>query len=246
MRLTADELAALPAKAKRDPEVVKLYQSHDYATAYALHTDRRVLSEGAATAAGADASRDNWDTHGDLQRDFLIHSGLQPHHRLLEIGCGGGRLARKIVPYLEIGHYHGVDISSAAIDAAADLALEEGWAWHLPTFWQHIEVAPLSFEFIWAHSVFTHLPVPMIEQVMREAGRRLASSGSVFLWTYIPSNQTERYGLTQFRTTLEDYAACAARAGLTFDEVPNWVRATGYEPGRWTYGQSVAVSRRIG
>ena len=96
--LTADELAALPPKARRDPKTVAIYAEFDYLTAYAMHTDRRVLTEGIGPAAGADASRDNWDSHGELQRDFLITQGLRPEHCLLDIGCGGGRLARKVVP----------------------------------------------------------------------------------------------------------------------------------------------------
>jgi SAM-dependent methyltransferase len=244
-RLTSEELAALPEKAKRDPAVVDLYRENDYLTAYALHTDRRVLKEGHEPAAGADASRDNWDRHGELQRDFLIHAGLKPEHWLLDLGCGAGRLARKIVPYLEIGHYHGVDISAASLEAAHKLARTEGWLERAPLFWiDHVPPVAESYDFIWAHSVVPHLPPPLIAELMVEAAR-LLKLGGVFYWTYVPSKTTARYGLTQFRTALDVYQACTAQAGLTFAEVPDWVRAAGYVPGRWSYGQSLAVSRHV-
>jgi SAM-dependent methyltransferase len=245
MKLTAEELAALPPKAKRDPKVVHLYREHDYLTAYSLHTAERIAQEGYEAAAGADASRDNWDTHGNLQRDFLLNMGLQPHHRLLEFGCGAGRLARKIVPYLEEGHYHGVDISTAAITAAKELSIREGWNARHPRFWwRNIHASQVrSFQFVWAHSVTTHLPPPLIAELFAEAANAMVDNG-VFYWTYLPAERDERYGLTQFRTTVATLGRCAEEAALTFDEVPDWVRSAGHTPGRWSYGQSLAVSRR--
>jgi SAM-dependent methyltransferase len=244
-RLTSEELAKLPDKAKRDPAIVALYQEHDYLTAYALHTDRRVLAEGHEPAAGADASRNNWDSHGELQRDFLLNMGLQPHHRLLDLGCGAGRLARKIVPHLEVGNYHGVDISAEALSAARHLADEEGWAHYRPGFWwRSVPRLVRPFDFIWAHSVFTHLPPTLIAEVMSEAARMLKPEGR-FYWTFIPSPTTTRYGLMQFRTSLEVYRDCAITAGLISEEVPDWVRVAGHEPGRWSYDQSLAVSRHV-
>lgn len=242
--LTADELAALPPKARRDPKTVAIYAEFDYLTAYAMHTDRRVLTEGIGPAAGADASRDNWDSHGELQRDFLITQGLRPEHCLLDIGCGGGRLARKVVPYLHPGNYHGVDISQAALLAAKRLARDEGWGTRRPRFWREKVDRAFAgtFDYLWAHSVVTHLSVPLIEDLMLEAARLLAPGGA-FYWSYVPAAETVRYGLSQFKTTLEDLRACAERAGLSFEDVPDWVRSAGYEPGRWSYEQSVAVSR---
>ena len=243
-RLTADELAALPPKARRDARVVAIYVEQDYLTAYAMHTDRRVLTEGAGPAAGADASRNNWDSHGELQRDFLISQGLRPEHCLLDIGCGGGRLARKVVPYLYPGNYHGVDLSQAALLSARRLARDEGWDSQRPRFWRaKVDKAFAgTFDYLWAHSVVTHLPVPMIEGLMLEAAALLVRGGA-FYWSYVPSAETVRYGLTQFKTTLEDLRACANRVGLTFQDVPDWVETAGYVVGRWSGEQRVAVSR---
>jgi SAM-dependent methyltransferase len=240
-RLTSDELEALPPKAKRDPDVVRLYREHDYLTAYGLHTDRRVATEGYATAIGADASRDNWDSHGDLQRDFLLKRGLHSSHLLLEIGCGAGRLARKITPVLDVGNYHGSDISLEALAAAQKLANQEGWSSRCPTFWFK-QMPSLTFEFVWAHSVITHLSPEMIAALMSEVRRRLTSTG-VFYWTYVPADETVRYGLTQFRTSLDDLHRCAQQAGLTFEDVPDWVESAGYTPGRWSYEQRMALSQ---
>jgi SAM-dependent methyltransferase len=46
---------------------------------------------------------------GRLRFDFLIANGLTPRDRLLDLGCGAGRLGIWLIPYLEPGHYFGID-----------------------------------------------------------------------------------------------------------------------------------------
>lgn len=244
MRLSDDELAAMPAKTKKDPVTVALYQEHDFLDAYALHTARRIETTGYQAAVGAG---ENWEAHGRLQRDFLVSQGLKPHHRLLDIGCGTGRLARQVVPYLEREGYYGVDIAEAAIIAAGELAISEGWGEGRPTFWiGQIPDSPPApkFDYLWSFSVFIHLPQDIMESVMRRAAA-VMHSGSRFLWAYVPEDRAWRSGVKQFRHTLADYRQAAAQAGLTFDDVPNWIERAGYEPSRWTGGQRVAVSRLV-
>jgi SAM-dependent methyltransferase len=46
---------------------------------------------------------------GRLRFDFLVANGLTPRDRLLDLGCGAGRLGIWLIPYLEPDHYFGVD-----------------------------------------------------------------------------------------------------------------------------------------
>lgn len=245
MRLTERELAEMPAKTKKDPTTVALYLEHDFLDAYALHTARRIELTGYQAAVGAG---DNWDAHGGLQRDFLVSQGLKPEHRLLDIGCGTGRLARKVAPYLEVGHYFGVDISEAAVIAACDVSVSEGWGERKPTFWiGEIPDSPPApkFDFLWSFSVFIHLPQDIMEAVMRRAAA-VMHPGSRFFWAYVPEPKAWRSGVKQFRHTLADYQRAATQAGLTFADVPNWIQKAGHTPARWTGNQLVAVSRLAG
>lgn len=242
MRLTEKELAEMPAKTKKDPTTVALYLEHDFLEAYALHTARRIEIAGYQAAVGAG---DNWDAHGTLQRDFLVSQGLKSGHRLLDIGCGTGRLARKVAPILYPGGYHGVDIAEAAINAAKDLSVAEGWAANSPTFWlAEIPAAEVTgpFDYLWSFSVFIHLPQSIMEAVMRRAAA-VMHAGSRFYWAYVPEPKTYRSGVKQFRHTLADYQRAAAQAGLTFEDVPDWIGKAGYELERWTGSQKVALSR---
>ena len=73
-------------------------------------------------------ARTNGNRTARLQLAFLISEGLRRDTRLLDMGCGVGRFARKVVPYLEPGRYTGVDISAAALEHALVLSEQEGWA----------------------------------------------------------------------------------------------------------------------
>lgn len=60
-------------------------------------------------------SSDFHDTGADF-RQFLISRGLQPNHRVLDVGCGIGRLAVALTAYLSTeGSYEGFDIMPVAI-----------------------------------------------------------------------------------------------------------------------------------
>src|SRR6476620_10345865 len=50
-----------------------------------------------------------WDEIGQLQFDFLVSNGLKPQHYLLDIACGSLRAGIHFIPYLETGHYLGID-----------------------------------------------------------------------------------------------------------------------------------------
>jgi SAM-dependent methyltransferase len=241
-KLTDAELAAMPPKAVRYAEEVKLYQDNDFMTAYALHTDKRIAETGAQAAIGGG---DNWEYHGNLQRDFLIKRGLKPGHKLLDIGCGTGRLARKIVPYLEPGNYFGTDISKGALRAACDLSVQEGWSDRYPTFaLDRFPGIDFKYDFAWAFSVLIHLPYDICLETLERAASRMTPDGQI-LFSYVPEERPWRSGLKQFRHTLEDSQRMCADAGLTFEDCGDWIRDAGYEPGRWSGSQRIACARRI-
>jgi hypothetical protein len=52
-----------------------------------------------------------WEAIGRLQADFLVSPCLQPHHHLLDIGCGSLRGGAKLISYLDAGNYVGTDLN---------------------------------------------------------------------------------------------------------------------------------------
>lgn len=57
-----------------------------------------------------------WDEIGRLQFDFLVGRGLQPDHVLLDIACGSLRGGVQFIPYLDRGHYLGLEREQALVD----------------------------------------------------------------------------------------------------------------------------------
>lgn len=206
------ELERMTDKSSRDPAIVALYRDHDFLAAYAKHTDRRVMEDPQQAIGGL------WDSYGALQRDFLIGQGLRPHHRLLDFGCGTGRLARAIVRGLEPGNYCGVDISTEALAYAQRLAELEGWADKSPHFscW----VGPERFDYAWAFSVFIHLPSDEARYLIAEVTKTLEPGGK-FLFSYVPTDQPDntRTGLKQFKHPFAFYEKVARGLGHSLKEV---------------------------
>jgi hypothetical protein len=103
-----------------------------------------------------------WDETGRVQMAALRAEGMSPHHRLLDIGCGALRLGCKAVPYLNLGHYWGTDLSGPLMQRGYQLELTDKPRL-LPT--QLIEDpdfafpgVPANIDYAIAFAVFTHLP----------------------------------------------------------------------------------------
>ena len=217
-KLTEAELDALPEKAKRDPHVVSIYRNHEFLTAYGKHTDYRIRTSGAEGAIGDPAE---WNSYGELQRDFLIAQGLKPGDLLLDVGCGTGRLSRKVVPYLNYSRYVGYDISSGALKTARDIAFDEGWYDRNPSFVGSLDGLTEKFDYIFAFSVFIHVPVSVMRKTFAQC-RRLMHEQSKFFMSYVPEKQDVRSGLKQWRHSFETYSKAAEGEGLSFEPVGSW------------------------
>ena len=56
------------------------------------------------------------DTGAEFMSYFVELGGLQPHHSVLDVGCGMGRMARPLVGYLDdAGTYDGFDVNRGGI-----------------------------------------------------------------------------------------------------------------------------------
>lgn len=217
LEITPAVLAAFSDKDSKLERYRALYQSLDFLTAYSRHTDLRMADD----PKGAIGRSDEWESHGLLQRDFLIAEGLRPPHRLLDVGCGPGRAARRLVPYLDKGRYIGIDISLACLAHAVKLSVSEGWSEKDPVFLHNaaLDLASVTVDMIWAHSVFTHLPPQQVDLMIQNAAKILAPGGH-FLFTYKRADKPRRSGLKQFQYPIEFFMACASGAGLTCEPRP--------------------------
>ncbi len=119
--------------------------------------------------------------------------GLRPDHRVLDIGCGVGRVAIPLTRYLQPrATYDGFDVVKRSVRWCRRHITP-----HHPSFrFHHVHVsnseyrlrgvsasqfrfpfADQSFDFVFATSVFTHLIADEIRQYLRESARVLAPAG---------------------------------------------------------------------
>jgi SAM-dependent methyltransferase len=131
-----------------------------------------------------------WDRVGQLQADYLIDRGLLPRHRFLDLGCGCLRAGVKLVPWLEPGNYFGIDISPTLLDEGRKELTQLGLSGRVPTYNLRatgdfdIDGFP-PFDFGIAQSVFTHLPLVLLETCLRRIRPNFEDGGSFFATFFI-------------------------------------------------------------
>ncbi len=128
-----------------------------------------------------------WDEMGRRQLDLLVSEGLEPHMRVLDIGCGCLRAGVHLVAFLEPHNYFGIDVSPSLLAAGYDRELKPaGLEARLPRAqllangdfesWRF----GTTFEMALAQSVFTHLPSNFIRRCLIETARSMARGGRFY------------------------------------------------------------------
>jgi SAM-dependent methyltransferase len=199
-------------------DICSLYAEKDYLDAYSEHTDMRVVDDPHAAVGGL------WDRLGALQFEFLREAGLAPNHSLLDIGCGTLRAGYRLIRYLDTNCYTGIDISPKAIAYARALVHEEALEIKCPQLilctdkiLNFCEFGRHTFDFILAHSVFTHLMPQHIEECFRHIGAVMAER-TQFFFTFKPAKEITREGLKDFGYPERFFHELAKRYSLVISD----------------------------
>lgn len=193
-----------------------------------------------------------WIRNGQqLKRTLIEDFGLQPTHRVLEIGCGGGRQALALSDYLEPpGGYVGLDIDEVSLAACRAQPALSGFEFVLADVEAEIYSPeggtkaseyrfPFdddSFDFIFLASVFTHMLEEECANYCSEMMRVLAPGGIAAVSTYLQTTPVPGQALS-FRGRL-------GAAYLEYPEIPT--KVVGYELEsfeRWFSGADVTGKR---
>lgn len=112
-----------------------------------------------------------------LDLELWNGTGLEPHMRVLDLGCGPGVVSCALAEVVDSGSVVGIDRCPAML-AQAQRSQELSGARNVS--FRQMEAAALdfpeqSFDYVWAQRVFQHLPEP--EQVLTAVSRVLAPGG---------------------------------------------------------------------
>ncbi len=205
---------------------------------------RALTAQEIAAGAHRDFVGGMWDEVGALQFEYMKSAGLQPGHRLLDMGCGALRGGVHFVRYLDAGHYCGMDINASLLDAGrrelevsgltdkgAQLLADDGFAAH--RFGQRFDVAI-------AVSLFTHLPLNHIIRCLVEVSRVLAP-GAHFYASYFdapgmawleplrhsPGDIVTRFDADPFHYALAEMEWAASEADMQVGAGAAWAHPRG-------------------
>jgi len=179
-----------------------------------------------------------------FRQHFIQLGGLQPQHKVLDVGCGTGRMAVPLTSYLNAqGEYWGFDITSAGITWC-----QTHISPRFPNFhFQQVDVynsfynptgtiqpqdyafpfADGTFDFIFLTSIFTHLLPAAMANYLAEVARTLKPGGRCFI-TYFLRNpeaialMTAGHSKFQFDHAIDNYCWAAdptnLEAAVAYDE----------------------------
>ncbi len=180
-----------------------------------------------------------WEELGKLQIDFLIEHGLEPHHKLIDIGCGSLRGGIPFIRYLDKGNYYGLDINQSLLDAARVEILEENLEYKEPNLLLDdkfkLSLFEQKFDYAVAVSLFTHLPMNYIIRCLVKMSEVLSEKGHFFATyfeapapahlkpiTHTPGEITTHFDKDPFHYSCKDFNWMAKQAGLSVENIGEW------------------------
>lgn len=172
-----------------------------------------------------------WEEIGNLQFSFLLSQGLRKEHVLMDIACGSLRLGVKVIPYLDPGHYLGIEKEAILIEKGIREELGES----LMSEKRPRLICNADFDFnqfstyvdmAIAQSLFTHIPatqicscLAMLRPWMKPESRFYATFFESDAEVENPSEPDDHGYFAYTRSQMEDFGASQ---GYSMNYMGSW------------------------
>lgn len=193
---------------------------------------------------------DHYDEVGVHQFMVLLQAGMKPKHRLLDIGCGSLCGGRYSILYLDEGNYTGVEPHTFSYEDAERLELGNLVSFRKANLCSYIRdfrlsqlglvgkelnfpgptydvMIATSWDFLMAHSIFTHTSQAEAHTLMVEAAK-VMHPGSVFMASYYWGSVCDDFPEWRYPAGVsyshEFMDGLAAEAGLQVERIEPWTK----------------------
>lgn len=148
------------------------------------YTDEEIKNK--AYQEGIGGGSKEWVSRGELQLVFLKAVGLQPHHIVIDIGCGPLRAGEHLIRYIKSGNYIGFDYNRTYIEIAkkiihenSDLSQKKPEVFCIDEF-DLAENSTQLGDFGIAFSVLNHCQQGEVQQFFRNIGKSFKKGGKIY------------------------------------------------------------------
>jgi ubiquinone/menaquinone biosynthesis C-methylase UbiE len=177
------------------------------------------LPEAMSRAVGGD-----FDALGEIEKQILIRYGLKPEHTLVDVGCGSGRLAKRLVSYLASGRVLATDVVQELIDYAR-IGCPAHWEFRL------VEEVRIPFgnneaDVAAFFSVFTHLLHDETYCYLVEA-RRVVKAGGLIVFSFLEFEQNWQIFKGDWQALLDGRPRVHLNSFIGRDAIEVWARHLG-------------------
>ncbi|MDB5387460.1 MAG: Methyltransferase type 12 [Planctomycetaceae bacterium] len=186
-----------------------------------------------------------WEEIGRLQFEFLVQHGLRPQHVLLDVACGSLRAGVHLIPYLDRGHYWGLEKESDLIEAGLKRELDpQIRRAKEPQFLinGNFDVSPIRrpVDYLLIHSLFTHLPPELIQHCLRQL-QSVSQPSTVCYVTFFETtvrrtNPEAPHDHQSFFYTRDELRDCCLEVGWVSEYLGDWGHPRGQKMLRLTRG----------
>ena len=110
--------------------------------------------------------------------------GLESHHKILDVGCAGGRLGYELINYLNTGNYYGFDKEKRWVENFRFAIITNNLVPKAPI----IELGDFStnfsgvkFDYVYAYSVFNHVNPLLVTQFFDNFKNNMTKDTKIFV-----------------------------------------------------------------